>query len=198
MVTDAFAILGLPRSPSLTPEEIRHAFQQAAAASHPDTATDEADRAARTLRFQQINTASTLLTPLASRLKHLLALEAPDSVLPRAATMDETLVSLFTQVGAAVQLAAAWTRDRQAATTFLAKASLTAREMQVQEALEAAGTRVRLAQETLTASLAGLEAGPASAPTPTEALHALAQRASFLEKWQAQLQAAWAALFAAS
>jgi len=198
MVTDAFALLGLPRSASLTPEEIRGAFQQAAAASHPDGATDEEDRAARTLRFQQLNAASTLLTPLASRLKHLIALEAPDAALPRAAPMDEALVSLFTQVGSAVHLAAAWTRDRQASTTFLAKASLTAREMQVQEALEAAGTRVRLAQESLTASLAGPEAGPASAPASTAALHALAQRASFLEKWQAQLQAAWAALFAAS
>jgi curved DNA-binding protein CbpA len=198
MVTDSFALLGLPRSACLSPDDIRSAFQKAAAAAHPDAAADETERAARTLQFQQINEASSILTPVASRLKHLLALEAPDFIPNRAAPMDDALVALFTQVGSAVQLAAAWTRDRLAATTFLAKANLTAREMQVQEALEAAGARLRTAQETLAASLLELEATRSTGHPPTEALHALAQRAAFLEKWQAQLQSAWAALFAAS
>jgi curved DNA-binding protein CbpA len=198
MVTDPFAILGLPRRAALDPAEIRDAFQKAAAASHPDAATDDADRAARTLRFQQISEAHATLTPIASRLKTLLALDFPNQPAPRAAVMDEALVALFTQVGSAVQLAAHWTRQRQAATTFLAKANLTTLEMEVQEALHTTGTSLRLAQETLTAALLPADQALLLGEPATPLLHALAQRAAFLEKWQTQLQSAWSALFAAS
>lgn len=198
METDAFILLGLPRQAALTAEEVRTAFQKAAAATHPDNAEDDADRAARTVSFQQLNDASAILTPAASRLKHLLALEYPDFTAPRAAFMDEPLVALFTQVGNAVGAAADWTRRRQAATTFLAKAALTGREMEVQEILEAAGASLRAAQEALHAALIGTDAARAEGRPQAEAISALAQRAAFLEKWQAQIQAAWSSLFAAS
>ena len=196
MVADAFALLGLPRKAALNPDLVKAAFQKAAAATHPDAAADEADRVARTLQFQQLNEASALLTPAASRLKHLLGLEYAGFSPSRAAAMDEPLVALFTQVGAAVRAAAEWTRRRQAATTFLAKAALTASEMQVQEALEAAGRSVREAQEVLQSAMEKVDTAPAG-QDQAETLSALAQRAAFLEKWQAQLQAAWAALFGA-
>ncbi len=201
MMTDAFSLLGLPRRAWLTPDEIRAAFQQAAAASHPDAAADETDRMARTERFQQLNEASALLTPVTSRLKHLLALEHPGFVPARAAMMDDALVSLFSTIGSAVQAAAAWTKLREAATTFLARAALAPQEMQVQETLEAAGAVLRAEQEKLDSTLRQLDASrtdlPAAAP-PAEALGALASRAAFLGKWQAQLQAAWTSLFSAA
>ncbi len=111
--------------------------------------------------------------------------------------MDEPLVALFTEVGAAVRAAAEWTRRRQAATTFLARAALTASEMQVQEALEAAGRSVREAQEVLQSAMEEVDAARLAGQAQAETLSALAQRAAFLEKWQAQLQSAWAALFGA-
>ncbi|MES2465978.1 MAG: DnaJ domain-containing protein [Verrucomicrobiota bacterium] len=196
MVADAFVLLGLPRKAALDPELVKAAFQKAAAATHPDAASDEPDRVARTMLFQQLNEASALLTPAASRLKHLLVLEYAGFTPSRAAAMDEPLVALFTQVGAAVRAAAEWTRRRQAATTFLARAALTASEMQVQEALEAAGRSVREAQDLLQSAMVELDAAPAG-QAQAETLSALSQRAAFLEKWQAQLQAAWAALFGA-
>ena len=196
MLADAFALLGLPRKAALDAEVVKAAFQKAAAAAHPDAAVDEADRLTRTVLFQQLNEASALLTPAASRLKHLLALDHSDFTASRAAMMDEPLVALFTQVGAAVRAAAEWTRRRQAATTFLAKAALTASEMQVQETLEAAGRSVREAQEVLQSAMEEVDAAPGG-QAQAETLSALAQRAAFLEKWQAQLQAAWAALFGA-
>lgn len=199
MVSDAFALLALPRRAWLSPDEVRAAFQQAAAAAHPDAAADEADRVARTERFQQLNEASALLTPVTSRLKHLLALEYPDFAPSRAATMDDALVSLFSTVGSAVQAAAAWAREREAATTFLAKAALAPREMRVQEILEAAGAQLRAEQEKLDCTLREIDAAadPATALPPAETLSALASRAAFLGKWQAQLQAAWTSLFSA-
>lgn len=197
---DAFALLELPRRVALGAEEVRLAFQKAAAGCHPDGAADEAERLVRTERFQQLNEASALLVPVASRLKHWLALEAPDFTAARSAVMDEELVTLFSQVGDAVRAAAEWTKQRQAATSFLAKAALTCREMQVQEALEAAGSAVRVAQEKMLSSLAAVDAAKDSgepAEYGPEVVSALAQRAVFFEKWQAQLQAAWAAVFSA-
>ncbi len=197
MVADAFALLELPRKAALDPELVKAAFQKAAAATHPDAAADEPDRVVRTILFQQLNEASALLTPAASRLKHLLGLEYAGFTPSRAAAMDEPLVSLFTQVGAAVRAAAEWTRRRQAATTFLARAALTASEMQVQETLEAAGRSVREAQDLLQSAMVEVDAARLEGQDHAETLSALAQRAAFLEKWQAQLQAAWAALFGA-
>lgn len=197
MITDAFALLALPRRAWLSPEEVRAAFQAAAAAAHPDAAADEADRMARTERFQQINEASAILTPVTSRLKHLLALVYPDFTPSRAAAMDDALVALFSTMGSAVQTAAAWVREREAATTFLAKAALAPREMRVQEALETAGGLLRAEQEKLDSVLRAIDASEAAAPPPAETLATLASRAAFLGKWQGQLQAAWASLFSA-
>lgn len=198
MPEDAFALLGLDRRAGLSAAEVRQAFQQAAAAAHPDGAEDETAREERTARFQKINEASAVLTPVAARLKHLLELEFPDFQPPRQTVMDEALVVLFTLTGEAVQAAADWVRKRQAATSFLAKAALTASEMTVQEKLEAAGQALRDAQDQLAASLAELDGAAAGRPglLSPETLNALARRAAFLEKWQAQVQAAWASLFA--
>ncbi len=198
MTADAFLLLGLPRRAALTPEEIRAAFQQSAAACHPDAATDEADRAARTAHFTQLNEAAALLTATSSRLKHLLGLAHPDYTPPRAAPMDDALVTLFSTVGLAVQAAAEWTRQRQAATSFLAKAALAPREIAVQETLEAAGATLRVEQEKLDATLREWDATLAASPPPAAPLSTLASRAAFLGKWQAQLQAAWAGMFSAT
>lgn len=200
MIADAFALLDLPRQARLTPDGIRAAFQQAAAASHPDTAADEADRLCRTDRFQQLNEAAALLTPVTSRLNHLLTLEYPGFVPTRAVAMDDALVALFSTIGAAVQAAAAWTRQRESATTFLAKAALAPKEMEVQELLESAGAVLRAEQDKLDEMLRQLDAvltdDPESRPTAAM-LSGLASRASFLGKWQAQLQAAWTGMFTA-
>lgn len=198
MEMDAFALLGLPRRAVLLADEVRAAFQQAAAACHPDAAADEVERAARTRRFQQLNEASRRLVPVASRLRHLLALENPELEVSRAALMDEPLVALFTAVGGAVGEAADWVQRRQAAHTFLARAGLAAREIQVQEKLEAAGAALREARAALEEALERADAARAGGQTQWEVLGPLGQRAAFLEKWQAQLEAAWGALFAAS
>ena len=66
MVADAFILLGLPRKAALSPDLVKSAFQKAAAATHPDGAADEPDRASRTMLFQQLNEASALLIPAAS------------------------------------------------------------------------------------------------------------------------------------
>ncbi len=197
MITDAFAVLGLPRKAGLSAETVKAAFQQAAAASHPDAAGDEAERISRTEQFQKLNGAAAMLTPAASRLNHLLSLEYPDQPLSRQAAMSDRLVFLFTQVGEAVRAVEAWSKKRQAATGFLAKAALAADGIKCQEQLEQAGASLRGDQEILVRELCHFDESPPSAPGRAAHLGSLARRAAFLEKWQAQVQSAWGSIFAA-
>jgi curved DNA-binding protein CbpA len=189
MKTDAFALLGLPRSASLTEDEVRAAFQKAAAAAHPDSAADETERNARTAQFTALNEASATLTSLPRRLRHLLELEYPDtSAQKTGAPMDGAMMELFSNTAAAVQRAAAVQSQKQQAATALARAMLAKEEMQAQEELEAATLKVEAARAALEESLPALDGATA--------LSAAAARAAFLEKWQAQLRAAFAGFFA--
>ena len=132
MKTDAFALLGLPRRAALSAEEVRAAFQKAAAAVHPDGAGDSDDRARRTAEFAALNEAQAMLTSLPQRLRHLLALEHPGTAAARTGVvMDSAMMELFSNVAAAVHRAAAVQAKKQKAATSLTKAMLAGEEMAV-------------------------------------------------------------------
>lgn len=196
---DDFARLGLPRRAALTADEVRGAFQKAAAAAHPDHAADGTEREIRTEEFTRLNEAAARLSVTATRLKCLLSLEFPDHVDPgRSVVMDEGLVDLFSAVGGAVQAAGQWAARQRSATTFLAKAALASGEMLAREGLEAAGEKVNVALDRQQSALENWDARRAGGGLGSpEELSALAHRAAFLEKWQAQLRAAWAGMFGA-
>ena len=190
MKTDAFALLGLPRRAVLSGGEVRSAFQQAAAAVHPDGAGDEEDRVQRTADFAALNEAQATLTSLPQRLRHLLALEFPDAAAIRSgAVIDDATMELFSTVATAVQRAAAVQAQKQKAATALAKAMLSGEEMAARESLESATQQVEGARAALESELAEDE-------RDAEKLRSCAARAGFLEKWQAQLRAAFAGFFA--
>lgn len=191
MKTDAFALLGLPRRAALNTQEVREAFQKAAAAMHPDGAGDGDDRARRTEQFAALNEAQAILTSLPQRLRHLLALEYPDRAAARTGVvMDSAMMQLFSTVAAAVQRAAAVQAKKQKAGSALTKAMLANEEMEARESLESAVQDVEAAREALESELAGGVRG-------AETLQSCAARAGFLEKWQAELRAAFAGFLAA-
>lgn len=195
---DAFARLGLPRKAALSAEEIRRAFQQAGAALHPDAATDEADRLQRTAAFTALNDAHSTLLSLPRRLRHLLELEYSDlAVQKTGAVLDDRMMALFSLTGSAVQRATAVQAKKQSAGSALAKAMLASGEMQAQEALEAATQEIEAARGTLEAELASLDNARAAGIPTGQALQSCAARAGFLEKWHAQLRAAFAGFFSA-
>ena len=68
--------------------------------------------------------------------------------------------------------------------------------MQAQEALDAANRRVDAVREALNLELAELDKVRAAGGNVAARLHVCAARAGFLEKWQAQLRAAFAGFFA--
>ena len=192
---DAYELLGLPRLAAMDAGVVREAFQRAAAACHPDGGADGVDREERTARFQELNAAAAVLTGAGSRTRHLLSLEAPGHVAERAAVMDEKLVALFMEVGQAVRGAGEWAEARKKAATFLARAGLAGRELEVREGLEGAGASVKRAMEELEAGLAAVDGMEPGTVGRVGLLSGLGQRAGFLEKWQGQLQAAWALVF---
>jgi len=195
---NAFARLGLPRKAALSAEEIRSAFQQAGAALHPDAATDGADRLQRTAAFTALNDAHSILLSLPRRLRHLLELEYSDlAVQKTGAVLGDRMMALFSITGSAVQRATAVQTKKQSAGSALAKAMLASEEMQAQESLEAATQEIEAARSTLEAELASLDDARAAGIPTGQALQSCAARAGFLEKWHAQLRAAFAGFFSA-
>lgn len=199
MPADFFALLGLPRAAALSGDEVRTAFQKAAAAIHPDAAADETERTKRTAAFTALNEASAVLSSLPRRLRHLLELEHPEIAAQKTgAPMDNAMMDLFSVTAAAVQGAATVQNQKRTAATALARALLAPQEMQAQEALEAATQKVEAERADLEEGLPEIDAARgATAPEAGMRLAAAAARAAFLEKWQGQLRAAFAGFFAA-
>ena len=102
-MTDAFALLGLPRRAALDEAQLQAAWHEKSRAAHPDTAGGDAALAA------DINAAHEILASPEKRLKHLLELNA---VPWRAIPLSADWMDLFSQTGTALQSAAAPTRSR--------------------------------------------------------------------------------------
>lgn len=96
-MTDAFALLQLPRRPWLDAGEVRAAFQRLAATTHPD-------RFGSTTAFVELTRAYETLRDPAQRLRHFLALEQPGL---GAGEMPADLVEWFPGVAHALKNPAA-------------------------------------------------------------------------------------------
>lgn len=198
MKMDAFALLGLPRRASMNADDVRAAFQRTGSQSHPDGAGDVAERTQRTADFAALNEAYAVLGSLPRRLRHLLELEYPDTAATKTGVvMDGAMMDLFSITGAAVQAATTVQAKRQKAATAIARAMLAADEMLAQEALESAARLVEAARAALETEIEELDRLREAGVNVAARLQSCAARAGFLEKWQAQLRAAFAGFFAA-
>jgi curved DNA-binding protein CbpA len=170
-MTDAFALLGLPRRAALDESALQEAWRQAARAAHPDQPGGNANRAA------ELNAALDILKSPVSRLKHLLDLQA---VAWRAVPLDASLMHLFERLGPLLQRGHALLTKKQAAAT---------EEMALREALETLGVEIAEAWSALEAGLPELDtrlaAGDSTAWTDLQACQA---RLAYLDKWRRQLR----------
>ena len=128
---DHFAILAQPRRPWLDPGALRESFQRAAAQHHPDAA------GGGDAQFAALNAAHTLLREPATRLRHLLELEAPD-LLTRAAQIPPALADLFMQLAGHRRALETFRQKHSAAASPLARALLAAEKTALLRALETA------------------------------------------------------------
>ena len=181
-MSNAFALLGLPRIAALDDEALQQAWLAASRSAHPDQPGGDATRAA------EINTAYDTLQAPEKRLKHLLDLHA---VPWRTVPIDEGMMALFGQLGPALQNVAAFLKRKQAATSALAKALLAPDEMRLREHLETLGTTLDAERTALLESLPAfdtrLSAGDTTALSDLQILQA---RLAYFSKWQAQVREA--------
>jgi hypothetical protein len=198
-ITDNFALLNLPRTPWLDPDEVQTRFRALSAAGHPDRVHSEAPsvRAEANARFSALNAACQCLAHPKERLRHLLELETGRKIdhlerLPSAAAesffqlgslcreVDRFLGEPASDLSPLLRLA----RFRQA-TTWREKleAQLPALRMRV-EGLE---------EELKNVSTAWREAPPVgsedrAAVLPLSGLEQLFRELSYALRWSDQLQ----------
>jgi len=179
-MSNAFALLGLPRAAALDPDALQQAWLAASRAAHPDQPGGDAAQAA------EINAAHETLQSPEKRLKHLLELHQTPW---RAVPIDDTLMAIFSQLGPLLQSVAGLLKRRQTAASALAKALLAPEEMRLREQLEELGLQLEAQRsallETLPAFDARLAAGDSSVWVELQTMQA---KLSYLIKWQAQVR----------
>ncbi|TAE78447.1 MAG: hypothetical protein EAZ65_05730 [Verrucomicrobia bacterium] len=174
-----FGQLGLTPTLTLSDADLREAFRTAGKSAHPD-AGGNSDH------FAVLQKAFTLLSSPSRRLRCWLEAKAISGE-ERGAISPE-LLDLFARVGQALQQADSVGKQREAALSALAKAMLEPATQQARETLEDSLEAVATAIDTETARFPELEAGHGD---PWRVARDLA----FLEKWQAELKARFAALW---
>jgi curved DNA-binding protein CbpA len=181
-MSNAFALLGLPRAAALDADALQQAWLAASRAAHPDQPGGDAARAA------EINAAYETLQAPEKRLKHLLELH---EVPWRAVPIDDAMMSLFSRLGSALQNVTTFLKRRESAASALAKALLAPEEMRLREQLEEIAFTLEDQRAALLASLPALDTrladGDATAPGDLQILQA---RLAYLGKWQAQVREA--------
>lgn len=175
---NAFAVLGLPPELTLGDDQLDNAWRELSRELHPDADSGDAERAA------EVNRAKEILHRPSTRLRHWLELHGVE--IPRDAPIDDDLMNLFAEVGAVLQGADSFLRDKAAATTVLGKALLADREVGVQQKLQAQLADLQNRKSEVTDRFSDFES---SAPGGdfSDAITATGTL-GFLDKWERQIQ----------
>lgn len=176
---DAFAELGLPRDLAIGPDQVREAFREAGKSRHPDAGGEAGD-------FARLQEAMAKLSDPGARLRHWLELEGIDGGMR--GPLGDGLMDLFGQVGECLQAADALIRERQAASSALAKALLEGRVQKVRESLEAMQERIDAETESRCGDFAAVAGGEIDG-------WLIARELAFLGKWRAQIRERYGALW---
>lgn len=198
-MTDAFALLGLPRRPWLEPEDIRRSFHERSAAWHPDRHHGEPDaqRAEASRIYAELNSAQQVLREPRDRLLHLFEIES--GARPRdiqripPGTMD-----LFVEVGQACRDCDAFLQGRPHAASPMLRLQSMQQSMEWAERLAEVMARVKARESALHDDLRGLNAAWDAAPGPGDAnrlgtlpmerLEQCYRALSYVSRWLSQVR----------
>ncbi len=181
-MSDAFALLALPRAAVLDDAVLQQAYLAASRLAHPDQPGGGTAPAAA------INAAYETLQAPEKRLKHLLELH---HVPWRSVVIDDATMTIFNQLGPALQNVAAFLKRKQAAASALAQALLAPDEMRLREQIEILGTNLDSMRTALLAVLPALDVR-----LTTDDIAALSElqtvqaKLAYISKWQMQVREA--------
>lgn len=185
-MSNAFALLGLPRIAALDDAVLQQAYLTASRSAHPDQPGGDTAQAA------DLNAAYATLQAPEKRLKHLLELhQVPWRTVP----IDDAMMAIFSRLGPLLQNAAALLKRKQSANSTLARALLAPDEMRLREQLEELGVTLDAERTALLEALPAFDARlSASDSAVLVDLQALQARLAYFGKWQAQVREALLAL----
>jgi curved DNA-binding protein CbpA len=186
---DAFALLQLPRQLTLEERVLHQAYAALSRTAHPDHGGSAEEAAG-------VNAAYELLRSPEKRIKHLLEIAAPpDAKAWRAVPLDESMMALFSAVGAALDTSAKYLEKRAAARSALARALLAGEELEQRERMEDLGNALAERLQSMEDGLPALDEALAAGESTGEAgaglwkeIAGLQARFAYVIKWQAQVR----------
>ncbi|CAN5769011.1 hypothetical protein BH11VER1_BH11VER1_10260 [soil metagenome] len=182
-IVDHFEVLSLPPQAALSEEVLHQAYADKSRIAHPDHGGTEQ-------HATEVNAAYEALRSPETRLKHLLELAVPEQAKAwRTVPLDEGMMQVFSQLGAALEASAKFLEKKSKAQSALAKALLTNEEMRQRDTLEAIGTAIAAHRAMMEGELPAIDLELASAGEDTwRKLAAMQARFSYLGKWQTQVR----------
>jgi len=198
-MTDAFALLDVPRRPWLDPDALKSRFLERSTPFHPDRVHSAAavEKQAANARFAELNAAYNTLREPRDRLLHLLELETgakpPDIQRIPPGTMD-----LFVEIGQTCREADGFLASRGEASSPMLKLRTMQAGLEWLDKLGSLQGRVNVRREELMAELRSLNAAWEAAPAvgdparraalPLERLEQLYRALSYVARWTGQIQ----------
>jgi curved DNA-binding protein CbpA len=181
-MVNAFDVLGLSVGLVFTEEVLREAFREAGKKVHPDAGGREGE-------FATLREAFAVISSPSRRLKHWLELRGtPGEV---RGSIDNTLIDLFSEVGAVTQQAEKVIRQREQAQSALTRALL---EAETQTCREKVGRVISQVEMRMDSECTGFSELEQAAVVEVAAAAEMVRNLAFLEKWRAGLRACFSRL----
>lgn len=183
MTADAFATFSIPRSVAVDPAVLQDAYAALSREAHPDHGGTE-DRAAA------VNAAYETLRFPERRLKHLIEIAAPeDAKAWRTVPLDDSMMSVFMELGRALEASAKLLERKGKAASVLARALLANEELALRERLETIGFGIEEKKVAMESALPALDARLAAGDEQVwKDIAATQARLAYLAKWQTQIR----------
>ncbi|MEX1048942.1 MAG: hypothetical protein WED15_05415 [Akkermansiaceae bacterium] len=179
---NAFHLLGIQPGLEISEESLREAFRAAGKDAHPDAGGGEG-------AFASLREAFAVVSSPSRRLKHWLEWRGTPG--DERGSIDDSLMDLFSEVGAVTQQADAAVRKREDAKSSLVRALMEGEIQLCREAVERTITRVESMIDRECAVFPDYES---CAALDVEAASKVARNLAFLEKWRAGLRASFSKL----
>ena len=162
---------------------LQSAYTALSREAHPDHGGSEE-------RASAVNAAFETLRSPEKRLKHLMEIAAPEEAKAwRTVPLDESMMSVFMELGSALDASAKLVEKKSKASSALAKALLANEEMALRDRLETIGFGVEEKKVAMEAGLPALDERLAVGDMSVwKDIAAIQARLAYLAKWQAQIR----------